>query len=76
MIKVINYDEKKIVIGERMEDIHEFQVWWRGPTGLAPTLDMALQLHALVGIDVPFYMSWRPVPVALAANGLYEEISS
>jgi hypothetical protein len=71
---MISWEENKIVLGDQVEDIVKLDVWFRGPTGLVPTRDLALKMHDALSIDVPFHMAFRPVPVALGTNGVYEEL--
>jgi hypothetical protein len=73
---MINYDESppKIILGDRVDVIKEFTVWWNGPTGLIPTLEMAQHIHKMLGVEVPFYMTWKATPVAIGVTGLYEAV--
>lgn len=71
---MINYKDKTIVLGDNVTPIKQMAVWWFGPTGLVPSLDLALQMHEALGYEAEFYMVWKATPVAIGENGLYEEL--
>lgn len=55
--------------------IKEFKVWWSGPTGLVPTLELAKQMHTLLDIQEPLFLVWTPKCVAVGENGQYEVVT-
>ncbi len=74
---MIDYVKKEITVGDRMEGFDKFEVWYMGPTGLIPKLDLAIEMFqtfARIHQDenVQFYHMFRPVPVVLGTGGLYE----
>lgn len=72
---MINYDKQQLELDGKELPIKNFQVWWLGPTGLVLDLTTALRTHELLQLsDTPFYMAWKAIPVAVAENGLYEEL--
>lgn len=76
---MIDHARGKIVIGEKEESIAKFDVWFRGPTGLIPTLKTAVDMwqtfRKLHQDDLEFYMMFKTVPIAIGESGLYEEMT-
>lgn len=73
---MVDLSKKVIVIGDNVYPIKNFQVWWLGPLGLVPTLELAEQSHKILEIqeDTPFHLMWKAIPVAVSDNGVYEEL--
>jgi hypothetical protein len=67
---MIDLEQNVITHGIEAHPILRWVVWWRTPSGLFQTLPDAKA--DAEQIEFPFYMI-RSVPVALAANDVYEE---
>jgi hypothetical protein len=72
---MVNLENETIQIEGEPVKIKEFKVWWSGPTGLVPTLELARTMHKILNIDEPFFMVWAPKCIAVAENGQYEVIT-
>lgn len=67
---MINLEDNTVIFENKAHAIQSWAVWWRTPNGLFQNLGAALA--DALEIEFPFYMI-RSVPVALAANDVYEE---
>jgi len=61
---MIDLSKKEIVLGDRVEPIKEWRVWFKTPFGYAETLDQAL--FTIRSADLNPYMTVQPIPVAFS----------
>lgn len=70
-------EENVLWFGEEKIPIKRLDVWFRGPTGLIPRLNLAVETFKLLYGSEPevlFNMVFKPVPVAIGENGQFEEM--
>lgn len=72
---MVDLDKRTISLDGQDYPIKSFAVWWLGPLGFMTTLELAQDTHKSLSLDeTPFSMVWKAVPVAISANGIYEEL--
>lgn len=67
---MFNLTNHTVTLGSTTYHIERFEVWFQSPMGLFDNIDLALEKCKSNDIDGEFFIA--PVPVAIAAGGIYE----
>ena len=72
---MILYEENMLWFGEEKIKIIRCEVWYKGPTGLIPKLDLALSVWKAMGYeDTSFSLLFKAIPVAIGETDVFEEM--